>query len=628
MNIAEVTQEILHRLDNRINLATPLGLGKPNVLLNSLYKAAVDNPKVSLTINTALSLNPPLPTEDLALRFFKPFADRQWGADYPHLEYAKDAEKNKLPTNVKVHEFYFRAGSALASESLQKNYQSINYTHVAEAVYNADINLVVQMIAKEPGVANPRYSLSCNPDVTLDLHDLYVQGNKPLMKVGVVHPDLPFLGGESVVGSDFFDFIVDEGAPTYQLFALPRTPIDETDHAIGFYASQLVADNGTLQIGIGSLSDAVVSSLLIRHQKNDLYLKLFDQAWKNKKPSARLLLETKPFNQGIYGLSEMVTDGYMHMRKAGILKRQVVDEKSGMQTFLHGAFYLGSKEFYSWLRNLKDDEFTGLRMTRVSKVNDLYDPNEILLRQQRINGRFLNTCMQVSLLGGAASETLKNGKVISGVGGQYNFISMAAELKNARSVLMLRSTRESRGKRSSNVVWSHAHLTIPRHLRDLVVTEYGIADLRNKTDEECMCALIEISDSEFQPNLIEMAKKNGKISRDFQVSERARNNTPAAIKKFISEGRRDGVFSPFAMGSDFTPEEEKLALALSWLQSATAQKGVGAQFQLLGYLLSGLQTDSKIYSRELKRMKLDQPTTLVQKIERALLLRALNETRS
>ncbi|RYZ63934.1 MAG: acetyl-CoA hydrolase, partial [Proteobacteria bacterium] len=377
-----------------------------------------------------------------------------------------------------------------------------------------------------------RYSLSCNPDVTLDVADLYRESAKPLLLIGVVHPDLPFVGGEAEVPADFFSAILETSEIKHPLFALPRMPISLEDHMIGFYSSLLVEDGGTLQIGIGSLSDAIVSSLVVRQEDSRYYHGLFEkQQFKFVDQVGMRDLHTARLETGLYGLTEMLTDGFMHLRRANILRRYVTDEASGNRTFVHGSFYLGSKDFYRWLRELKGDEARGLRMTRVSKVNDLYDPNETLLRKQRIKARFFNTTMQASLLGEASSETLPDGKVISGVGGQYNFVAMANELKGARSILMLRSVRIGKnGKSVSNIVWRPGHLTIPRHSRDLVITEYGIADLRGRSDEECIRRMLNITDSRFQSQLLAEAKASGKVSHDYKIPAQFCDNTPASLK--------------------------------------------------------------------------------------------------
>lgn len=625
-NVAAAADEILQHLSSEIRLAAPIGIGKPNLLLNELYARVKQTPRLRLKIYTALSLNPPSFSQDLLKRFFKPFAERHWGKEYPDLHYIIDAEKDRLPNHVLIHEFYFRAGSALKSGTLQRNYQCINYTHVAEALEQAQVNVIVQVIASCSTSGKRRYSLGTNPDVTLDLVDAYKKEKKPLFKVAFVHPEMPFFDGDPEISEDFFDLIIHEPTPSYSLFALPRLPITDEDHAIGFYASQLIADDGTLQIGIGSLCDSVVAALILRHEKNNIYKNLVQQSWPSG-PS-RLPLHTSTFEKGLYGLNELVTDGYMHLRKRGLLKRLVRDEKRGTQTYLHGAFCLGSKEFYEWLRSLKNEDRSGFRMTRVSKVNDLYDPNEVQLRHQRKNGRFLNTCMQVTLLGGACSETLEDGRVVSGVGGQYNFVAMADELKTARSILMLRSTRSHQGRRLSNIVASLNHQTIPRHLRDIFVTEYGIADLRNKTDEQCIKALIEIADAEFQEELVSLAKKQGKLSSSYQVPTFAANNTPERLKNFIRQGEKLEVFTPFPFGSDFTPEEEKLAVALGLLQNELESvKPWKKIFTIMKWIFSARSMKDEIFAKELSRMNLKSPKNLKERIARWILIYSLDHTK-
>ena len=105
--------------------------------------------------------------------------------------------------------------------------------------------------------------------------------------------------------------------------------------------------------------------------------------------------------------------------------------------------------------------------------------------------------MMATALGAAVSDGLEDGQVVSGVGGQYNFVAMAHAVAGGRSVLMLRSTRTSRGSVSSNILWNYGHTTIPRHLRDIYVTEYGIADLRGKSDEDCILAMLSICPTTF-----------------------------------------------------------------------------------------------------------------------------------
>ena len=178
----------------------------------------------------------------------------------------------------------------------------------------------------------------------------------------------------------------------------------------------------------------------------------------------------------------------------------------------------------------------------------------------------LSTAMMVTLLGAAVSDALEDGRVVSGVGGQYNFVAMAHALPDARSLICLRSTRESRGRVSSNLVWNYGHTTIPRHLRDLVITEYGIADLRGRTDAECIAALLNIADSRFQPALLAAAKTAGKLPREHQIPEAFRRNSPEQLERTLAAHRRAGLFSEYPFGTDLSAEEVHLSRALQRLR--------------------------------------------------------------
>lgn len=632
-SISAAAEWLLSELGAEVRLATPLGLGKPNPLLNAIYSRIAEEgrdavSKRSLVLFTALSLIPPAPSEDLARKFFGPFRDRHWGPHYPELRYAADGYGNRLPANVRVYEFYFQAGAALKSDRLQRNYISVNYTHVAETIAQMGVDAILQLVARKiDRDGRERFSLASNPDLTLDVVELYRKNGKRMRVIAVVHPEMPFLGGDAEVGPEFFAAVVESPAMDHALFALPRLPIDAVDHRIGLFTSRLIRDGGTLQIGIGSLSDAVVAALLVRQKENKLYREISEELPENG--GANSLLERGPFEAGLYGLSEMVTDGFMHLRQAGILKREVRDEADGARTFLHGAFFLGSKPFYEWLRTLSPEEASGLRMTRVSKVNDLYDANELLLRRQRKHPRFLNTCMQVSLLGSAASETLENGRVVSGVGGQYNFVAMSHELPDSRSVLMVRSYRVKNGKRLSNIVWAAGMATIPRHLRDIVVTEYGVADLRGQDDETCIRRMLAIADSEFQEELLATAKRNGKISPDYEIPELARANHPANIDAFAKRWRARGFFAEYPFGSDFTEVEQRIFPALTHLKKLSEGPKALALIRLAKLAIffgREMGEPAEDFSAELSRMGLANPSGIMENLTVRALRAALRRT--
>jgi acyl-CoA hydrolase len=192
----------------------------------------------------------------------------------------------------------------------------------------------------------------------------------------------------------------------------------------------------------------------------------------------------------------MFVDGFMELYREGILKRRASDG-----AVLHGGFFLGTEEFYAFLRDLPEDERDLFRMCGISFVNELYG-EEKTKRKDRVDARFVNNAMMATILGETISDGLEDGRIVSGVGGQYNFVAQAFALDGARSVMTLNATRKSGGKTVSRIVPRYAHTTIPRHLRDIFVTEYGVADLRGKSDRDCIAAMVAIADSRFQDELI------------------------------------------------------------------------------------------------------------------------------
>ena len=191
-------------------------------------------------------------------------------------------------------------------------------------------------------------------------------------------------------------------------------------------------------------------------------------------------------------------------------------------------------------------------------------------RAARVDARFINSTMMATLLGAAVSDGLEDGQVVSGVGGQYNFVAQAFALDGARSILALESTRQARGKAQSNIRWTYGHETIPRHLRDVFITEYGVADLRGKSDADVIAAMLSIADSRFQDELARQAKDAGKLAKGFRDPAAHRDNTPERIAAALKPAREAGLLPSFPFGSDFTEVEQRLIPALQILQEAQA----------------------------------------------------------
>jgi hypothetical protein len=215
---------------------------------------------------------------------------------------------------------------------------------------------------------------------------------------------------------------------------------------------------------------------------------------------------------------------------------------------------------------------------------------------------------------------LADGRVVSGVGGQYNFVAMAHALPEARSILALRSTREKNSTVTSNILWSCGNITIPRHLRDVVITEYGVADLRGLTDQDVIAAMLNIADSRFQDGLKREAQAMGKLRGDYQIPDIHRNNLPRALRETFILPRARGLFSEFPFGSDFTSEEIVLAKALARLRENTAAGW--PRIKTLGRALTSRGTPAAIRPY-LERMALNAPRTRQEWLWQRLLVQEL-----
>lgn len=702
--LEQAVDRVLSEIDGPIHLGLPLGLGKPNRWVNALYARVRDMPERQLTIYTALCLARPRAGQDLQRRFLEPFVDRVYG-DYPELAFLADLHSGDLPANVRVEQFFFQPGSLLECEPAQQDYISSNYSHVARDLNAKGLNLVAQLVAAD--AAQPEhFSLSCNPDVTLDLLPLLNKrraAGETVLSVAQIHGDLPYMAGDAQVPRDTFDIHIVEDERT-TLFSTPNMPVTLQDHCIGLFASSLVRDGGTLQIGIGSMGDALAAALMARQSDNSGYRQLMqalqaDETWAEAIAANGGLA---PLEQGLYGCSEMFVNGLLALAEAGLVRRQVyadtrlqrlalagaLDQQGRLQSVqalldaglpttlqpgdlawlcdsgllpggirleegelylsdggriaadlsdpqtqarlqpylgragggvvLHGGFFLGPESFYRRLRELDDTERQRFAMTGIRYINELHGQEE-LKRLQRRDARFINTVFTMTLLGAGVADQLEDGRVLSGVGGQYNFVAQAHALEDARSILLLRSWRESGGEVSSNIVWEYGHTTIPRHLRDIVVTEYGIADLRGKTDAQVIEALLNISDSRFQPGLIEQAQQAGKLPADFRLQERFTNNLPERLQQLRDE--YPALFAEYPLGSDFSAVEQDLLRALSWLKS---------KLRLTEVLELGKATldapEPAAYPEHLRRMSLEAPDGVREALYQRLLLAGLEAT--
>jgi acyl-CoA hydrolase len=710
-DVGHCVDAVLRRVGTHVVLAVPLGIGKPNPLINELYRRARRDSGLDLTILTALSLLKPVARSSLEARLLDPLVARVFGS-YVEPEYARDLLADRLPPNVRVVEFFLAPGSFLHSAHAQRNYLSTNYTQVARDALARGVNVIAHLLARRVVNGQVQLSLGSNPDVSVDLLPLVAdlrRAGRDIVVVGETHAQMPFMTGHAQIEPQELDFLIDDPRYDYDLFAPPHGAIGTVEHAIGVHVSSLLRDGGTLQVGIGELGGAVVYALLLRHQQNG--------GWRAARTaldtgSAAPLMEAEggaePFATGLFASSEMFVDYLLELYRAGILRREVYDclalerllaagsvgerfdehilerlaaagagprltatEFATLQRYgvfleavqfesgrvrlpegewlaadigdaacrtrlapclgrqlrngqvLQAGFFLGPRGFYAALRDLPESERARFGMRGVGFVNQLYGADQELRVLQRRAARFVNTTMMVTLLGAAVSDTLESGAVVSGVGGQYNFVAMAHALPGARSILCLRATRTQQGRTTSNIVWSYGNETIPRHLRDIVVTEYGVADLRGRTDEECIVALLQVADSRFQDSLLASARAAAKIRADYRIPEACRDNSPARLERALAAQRAAGYFSEYPFGTDLTREEIALARALRFLETRTGSAWGRLRTVVAALALGAPGADQ---AAALGRMGLAQPRGAGEWLQQRLVALALERS--
>jgi acyl-CoA hydrolase len=234
------------------------------------------------------------------------------------------------------------------------------------------------------------------------------------------------------------------------VFILPETDPSDVERAIAETVGRYIEDGATLQTGIGGIPNAVMS-----------------------------LLSQAP--GGDYGIhSEMFTTGLMRLHQAG----KVTNRKGYMDGYSICTFAGGTRELYDWLDGNEE-----VRFLPVDQVNE---PGLIARNRSLVS---INGALAVGLGGEIAADTV-GGRQFSGIGGHEDFVAGAAFSDHGRSLICLPATATVEERLVSRITAElprGTHVTTPRHQADVVITEYGAAELAGKSVRERAEALIEIA---------------------------------------------------------------------------------------------------------------------------------------
>jgi len=314
-----------------------------------------------------------------------------------------------------------------------------------------------------------RMSLSLHAGATVD--ELHRAGRDPdRILVAEVNPKLPRTLGlppehEHALHVDEVDVIVESELDP---FYLPDHPPTELERAIAAEVARFIPDGATLQTGIGGIPNAIVDILA-------------------------------DGNGGDFGIhTEMFTNGLMKLYQRG----KVSNRKGIYDGFSACTFAAGTRELYDWL-----DGNEQVRFLPVERIND---PSIIARNRCMIS---INGALSVDLEGQVAADTI-DGRQYSGIGGHEDFVNGASFSEGGRSLVCLPSTARLRfdgGERLvSRLVAGFppgTAVTTPRHQVDVVVTEFGAAELAGRTVEERAAALAEVAHPDFRDELRAQAAK-------------------------------------------------------------------------------------------------------------------------
>ncbi|HYA85607.1 MAG TPA: GNAT family N-acetyltransferase [Nitrospirota bacterium] len=283
--------------------------------------------------------------------------------------------------------------------------------------------------------------------------------------IAQVNSYMPRVLGETFINIEEVDFIIPCEEP---LLEYNGTVSDEIIQKIGTYVARIVQDGDTIQVGYGSIPNAILA-----HLKNKEHL-------------------------GVH--TELLTDGIVELMQARVIDNSRKELNRGKTV---AAFCMGKHSTYDYLHDNPAIEFRPVDYTN----------NPTVLARQK-NMIAINSALEIDLSGQATAESLGK-RFYSGIGGHADFMRGAILSKGGKTILALQSTAEN-GEISRIVPYLRegAGVTLSRGDIHYVVTEYGIAYLHGKNIRERSMDLISIAHPKFRQMLIDEARMHGLIYRD------------------------------------------------------------------------------------------------------------------
>ena len=278
--------------------------------------------------------------------------------------------------------------------------------------------------------------------------------------IAEVDPSMPFTQGQSVVDAQSIDYLIEDGIrPVYDFSPPDFENLCAAEKRIGeLITGHYIRDGVTLQVGIGKIPDAVVGTIRKAHYKD-------------------LGVQTE-----LYG------DGLMFLQKDGIVTNRKKKANLGYSTT---SLIMGSRDLY---------DFVHMR-AGVQMRPSAYTNSAETIRQ---NSPFIsvNTAIGVDLLGNVWADFIDPRRYYSGVGGQPDFIRALNDRAYGTPIIAIKSITDKEESKITKMHPPGIGLTASDYDGVVIVTEYGIADLRGLTIGEKAMAIARIAHPRFSDDFM------------------------------------------------------------------------------------------------------------------------------
>jgi acyl-CoA hydrolase/RimJ/RimL family protein N-acetyltransferase len=446
--------EIFKRIRRGNHIFVTSGCGEPQYLIAALTKYVESNPKafVDAEILQVYSLG------------IAPYTDEKFKSNFRHNSFFI-GNSTRDPVNRGV-----------------ADYTPISLSDIPALISAGMVQIDVALIQTSLPDKHGFLSLGVNVDIAKTATE------KASIVIAQVNSQMPRAHGDGFINIKDVSFIIPHDAP---LLEIQRAFSEEKTMSldrIGFHVSRLIQDGDTLQVGYGSIPNAIMAHLYDRK------------------------------NLGVH--TELLSDGIISLIKAGAIDNSKKTLNRGKTV---ATFCMAKKATYDFIHDNPSILFRTVDYT-----------NNPMVIARNDNMVAINSALEIDLTGQATSESIGS-MFYSGIGGFHDFMRGALLARNGKTILAMKSTAAN--ETISRIVANlspQAGVTLNRADVRYVVTEHGIAYLHGKNIRERAMALISIAHPKFRPSLIEEAKKRGLIYQDQAYIPGERGRYPETLEAFRS----------------------------------------------------------------------------------------------